>query len=479
VARLQPGRRRIAVVAVTITSAILLLAAGAVSYLRAEAEAIFTPSSRLAEASSLLSPAPSGGPAILLLIGTDLHPGARRYADALILVRIDPSAKAVSITAVPRTEHVLLPGGGPGLLEETYALGGPRLTVEWVKRLTRLRVNFVAAVDAEGLRRLVDVAGGVYIDVDHRYAFRGQPGMFASIHIPAGYQRLDGTHVVQYVRDRHDDSDYVRLGRHLLVLGELRRQLERVVGSPSHLAPHPLGVISLLHAVAEAADVAGPGGAIGAREALHWVQALRAIPPDRVQTVPVASSDPVSLARALDRFLHPFTDGKPPATEGSAAQGSAFRNQDGCSAGLAPVDTNRMRNVFGDAGRRSGLPILYPAVIPGTSSFDSIRVYRIHVGDSSVPAVRATFACAAQGEYWGIQETSWRDPPILHGPSRAYVAGGRTYRLYFNGPHLHVVAFEQSGVAIWVSNTLLNRLSMAQMLAVARSLSRVTGSVTR
>jgi hypothetical protein len=73
-------------------------------------------------------------------------------------------------------------------------------------------------------------------------------------------------------------------------------------------------------------------------------------------------------------------------------------------------------------------------------------------------------------EYWGIQQTSWTDAPILNGPTMTRRIKGREYRLYFNGPKLHIVAFEEDGAAYWVTNTLLNSLSNETMLAIAKGL---------
>jgi hypothetical protein len=38
-----------------------------------------------------------------------------------------------------------------------------------------------------------------------------------------------------------------------------------------------------------------------------------------------------------------------------------------------------------------------------------------------------------------------------------------------DGSHIHVVGWRSGGVLYWVTNTLLEELSNAQMLAVARS----------
>jgi hypothetical protein len=99
------------------------------------------------------------------------------------------------------------------------------------------------------------------------------------------------------------------------------------------------------------------------------------------------------------------------------------------------------------------------------STAEPARAYRIDDHD----AFRLVYEMGT-GEYWGIQQTTWTDAPILDGPSLTQTIKGRQYRLFFDGPRLHLVAFEQNGTAYWVVNTLLDRLSNETMLAIARGL---------
>jgi hypothetical protein len=50
---------------------------------------------------------------------------------------------------------------------------------------------------------------------------------------------------------------------------------------------------------------------------------------------------------------------------------------------------------------------------------------------------------------------------------------GRTYELFTDGNRLALVAWRTPRGAYWVSNTLSRTLTNQQMLAIARSLSRV------
>jgi LytR cell envelope-related transcriptional attenuator len=118
--------------------------------------------------------------------------------------------------------------------------------------------------------------------------------------------------------------------------------------------------------------------------------------------------------------------------------------------------------------RKIDFPVLVPTVREASSSpaeEDGVRLYKLEDGK----ALRLTYETGV-GDYWGIQQTSWTDAPILKGPTLTRDIDGRQYRLYFNGPKLHMVAFEENGAVYWVVNTLLNRMSNETMLAIAQGL---------
>ena len=73
------------------------------------------------------------------------------------------------------------------------------------------------------------------------------------------------------------------------------------------------------------------------------------------------------------------------------------------------------------------------------------------------------------GEYYGLQGTTWKNPPILDSPSEKRKIGKREFELYYDGDRLRLVAWHTSKAVYWVSNTLLQTLTERQMLAIARS----------
>jgi hypothetical protein len=127
-----------------------------------------------------------------------------------------------------------------------------------------------------------------------------------------------------------------------------------------------------------------------------------------------------------------------------------------------------MRSDLRRLQRRAGFRLYVPTVREKSSSLsDEVGLRLYDVDDHK--ALRLTFVTGTD-EYWGIQQTNWTDAPILGGPTLTRRIQGRSYRLYFDGPKLHMVAFEENGSVYWVVNTLLNRMSNETMLAIARGL---------
>ncbi|MGH3042103.1 MAG: LCP family protein, partial [Gaiellaceae bacterium] len=118
--------------------------------------------------------------------------------------------------------------------------------------------------------------------------------------------------------------------------------------------------------------------------------------------------------------------------------------------------------------RKVDFPIMVPTVREKSSSIDDDRGIRAYKLDDH-RALRLTYHTAGN-EFWGIQQTSWEDPPILGEPTLERTIRGRNYKLFFSGARLRIVAFEQDGGVYWVVNTLRNKLSNETMLAIAKGL---------
>jgi LCP family protein required for cell wall assembly len=163
--------------------------------------------------------------------------------------------------------------------------------------------------------------------------------------------------------------------------------------------------------------------------------------------------------------------------------GSTFHN----NLAPAPVDRtpqrrppNVSRNPSATLGllrsikRRARFPLMVPSLIERSSSIDFEKPLRIYPMTKDDKAVRLTFRTGAQ-EYWGIQETTWEDAPVLGSKNVSRRLGGRDFDLYYDGARLHMVVLKTDNATYWVVNTLRDSLSNETMLAIARGLRPLDG----
>ena len=115
--------------------------------------------------------------------------------------------------------------------------------------------------------------------------------------------------------------------------------------------------------------------------------------------------------------------------------------------------------------------LMVPSVLERSSNIDRevpIRVYSVTKGER---AVRMTFLSGNElAGYWGIEETSWNDAPVLEQPNFKHVIKGRTFYFYYSGAHLHMVVLRTHKASYWVVNTLDDLLSNETMIEIAKGL---------
>ena len=348
-----------------------------------------------------------------------------------------------------------------------------------MKRLTGLSINHVINVDFQGFKQAVDAIGCVYVDIDRRY-FNDSPG-YAYINVQPGYQKLCGEKALEYARFRHEDSDLVRSARQQDLLRETKQQigvgklvddrdkLIRIFGQQHHLRRRAEDA-RRDHPAAQAGRVQrGPADARGAlrgcgdhrgrrgRRATELRGGLRRHGEEAHQALPRGGGD--AAARAASCC---------PRAGASASPGGG--DPDG---GLekAPAEGADQALQAIQAGAGKELPVYYPTVRVKNSIFAGPpRYYKIKTTEvRRRKSYRMVVKRGLVGEYYGIQGTTWRNPPILESESEKRRIGKRTFELHYDGDRLRIVAWRTPKAVYWVSNTLLRTLSERQMLAIARS----------
>ncbi|RPI05053.1 MAG: LytR family transcriptional regulator, partial [Actinobacteria bacterium] len=120
-------------------------------------------------------------------------------------------------------------------MNAAYSYGGPALVVKTFTQLTGLPINHFIEVDFGGFWHSVNILGGVYVAVDHRY-YNPESSDWKSIDIAPGYQLLHGHDALDFVRFRHDQKgDFTRMQRQQLFLKEMQRQSGRWSGDWSRV----------------------------------------------------------------------------------------------------------------------------------------------------------------------------------------------------------------------------------------------------
>ena len=117
------------------------------------------------------------------------------------------------------------------------------------------------------------------------------------------------------------------------------------------------------------------------------------------------------------------------------------------------------------------LPVYYPTLrLKGSLFTGPPRFYKIRTpGTKYHKSYRMVIKRDKLGEYYGVQGTTWKDPPLLEGGFDKVKAGKRTFELHYDGDRVKLVAWRTPKAVYWVSNTLLQSLNKEQMLSIART----------
>ena len=424
-----------------------------------------------------LAEAESGKPQTIMLIGSDERPRwspnyeDKARADTVILVRLDPKRGATAILSFPRDLKVNVPGIGTGKLNAAYEQGGPKLTLETVKKLTGLRINHVVNVDFNGFQRAVNAIGCVYVDIDRRY-FNDNSGFndYATIDVPQGYQRMCGKDSLDYVRYRHEDNDLVRAARQQEFLRQAKQQV-----SVGDLVSDRQRLIEIFGRYTSS-DIRSRA------EVVRLVKLAVASAARPVQEVhfkgEVGATYVTASSAAIRDLTREFLGVK--ATRGPRGEAERerqprrpSRRRRATGERVALADASAEGRMQAEAARRRGarLPVYYPQGRAPRSLFvGQPRVYDIKApGGMAFSSYRMVLKADELGQYYGVQGTAWKDAPILSGPATERRRGGRTFEVFKDGDRVRLVAWRTGEGVYWISNTLLQSLSERQMLAIAAS----------
>lgn len=178
------------------------------------------------------------------------HPGGQ-LTDTIILARIKNDDKQVALISIPRDMIASIPGVGDRKINEAYTAGwnsvkdqkdtnkkaeaGANMAAQVVEKIAGVPVHYYITADFSGFKELVDILGGVTVDVDQdlydplypkdMFTKDGQyvkTDAYTTFSLKKGRQTLDGETALKYARSRETTSDFDRAKRQQKIIIAIR-----------------------------------------------------------------------------------------------------------------------------------------------------------------------------------------------------------------------------------------------------------------
>ncbi|MCT3465860.1 LytR family transcriptional regulator [Lactobacillus delbrueckii subsp. bulgaricus] len=153
-------------------------------------------------------------PISILVLGVDQGIEGRNdkgNSDTIILVTVNPTTKKATMTSIPRDTLTEILGETSSTsyymfkVNSAYQFGGSSGSVKTVSAMLNVPINYYVEVNMKALKGLVNVLGGVDVNVPFSFSYDW-------CDFKKGKQHLDGRHAIAYARMRYDDprGDYGR-----------------------------------------------------------------------------------------------------------------------------------------------------------------------------------------------------------------------------------------------------------------------------
>ncbi len=195
---------------------------------------------------SLVAPAENFKPMTFLLTGIDSRQGSggTLNTDVLMLVSLNPETRSATVVSIPRDLEMKprefgLPSQKANYYYAHYYIQDKDTAIQKTKELYgnmfNVPIDYMAAIDFDGFRNVVDELGGIemYVDMDMRYVDE-EDG--TNINLKKGLQTLNGKQTLDFLRYRksnrgtEESSDLARNQRQQDVLDKLLQKMTSLGG---------------------------------------------------------------------------------------------------------------------------------------------------------------------------------------------------------------------------------------------------------
>ena len=259
--------------------------------------------------------------------------------------------------SIPRDLWVPIPGSGEGRINTAYWSGvkrgypggGPGLVKKTIQLNFGIPIHYYALINFVGFRKLVDVLGGLTIDVPRDISdptFPNDTYGFKPLFIPKGTHHMNGQLALDYARTRHADTDFGRMKRQQQVLMAIKDQALRIDVIPKipalwaardNLAQTDLGLSDVFALVQLAREIKSDSimtGVIGDPETQDWTTSSGAM---------VLLPNPARIQKVIATVFR-----TPPSAAAAALQpGEQFKNLTAEAARIEIVNGTRIEGLAG------------------------------------------------------------------------------------------------------------------------------------
>ncbi|CQR47543.1 Putative transcriptional regulator YvhJ [Paraliobacillus sp. PM-2] len=162
-------------------------------------------------------------PLSILLIGVEDYStgGENGRADTLIVLTLNPGTEQVTMTSIPRDTRVEFSNSEANIYAGSHKInasytygsmfnyGANELTVKKVEELLEIPIDEYVTVGFEGFRDIVNVLGGVTIDIKEPFWEENIYAGGERIYFESGRTKLDGEEALAFVRMRKRDVNAI------------------------------------------------------------------------------------------------------------------------------------------------------------------------------------------------------------------------------------------------------------------------------
>ena len=159
----------------------------------------------------------------IMIVGQDAGAaGKRTRTDSMMLLSINKDTGRISLVSFLRDLYVQIPGYSDNRLNTPYLFGGFPLLYKAMEVNFGIHVDCGFVIDFDGFKKVIDVLGGVDIELTAAEAKYMKLGTERAIY------HMDGATALSYSRIRHLDSDFGRANRQRNVMYAIYEMVQKM-----------------------------------------------------------------------------------------------------------------------------------------------------------------------------------------------------------------------------------------------------------